>query len=150
MADPVCVTVETELAATADHAFATIVPVDLPRIFARVGLLPAVNATREQSGPWDAAGRTRVVVMGDGSTARERLTADDAPHSFAYRVDGFTGPLARLVDHADGSWCFTPTAADRVHVRWTYSFAPRPRAALLVRLPLAWRRPPGGRATSGR
>jgi hypothetical protein len=137
----IAVSVEAEVAATAEHAFATIAPIDLGRIFVRLGPLPGVRRTREQSGPWDAVGRTRVVELSDGSEARERLTAYDAPRHFGYRVEGFTGPLGRLVGHADGAWLFTTRPSGRVHVRWTYRFAPRPWCGPVVRLVVAplWR-----------
>jgi hypothetical protein len=123
------VTVSAGASAPADRAFRVVAPIDLTRIFHRYGPLPAVAGTREQTGEWDQVGATRVVELSDGSEARERLTAYDAPRHFAYRVGEFTGPLRRLVDHADGAWWFTPAAGDATSIVWTYTFEPRTAAA---------------------
>lgn len=139
----VAVTVSAGASAPPDRAFHVVAPIDLPRIFRGMGPLPAVVATREQTGAWDHAGATRVVELADGSEARERLTTYEPPRRFAYRVGPFTGALRRLVDHADGEWWFTPAGADGTSVVWTYTFAPRSAAARpLVRAIVAplWRR----------
>ena len=139
MSDLVPVTVEHRSTATPETVFAVIVPIDLPLIFHRLGPLPGVASTQEQSGPWDRPGRTRVPHFTDGSTAFEELLEYTHPYSFAYRVSRFTNPTLRLfVDHVRGEWTFTPDG-DATIIRWTYAFAPRHR--LLVRWGLApvWR-----------
>jgi hypothetical protein len=115
--------------ASADRAFLVVAPIDLTRIFHRFGPLPAVVGTREQTGEWDHVGASRIVELSDGSEAGERLTAYDAPRHFAYRVADFTGPLRRLVAHADGEWWFTPAGGGSSSIVWTYTFAPRHAAA---------------------
>jgi hypothetical protein len=140
--DGVAVTVEARTRAPVQRSFAVIAPIDLPLIFRGFGPLPAVTGTREQTGAWDHVGATRVVELADGSEAGERLVAYDAPGHFAYRVGPFTGPLRRLVDHADGAWWFTAAGDDASDVRWTYVFRPRSRlTAPVVRLAIAplWR-----------
>ncbi|HEY5190228.1 MAG TPA: SRPBCC family protein [Solirubrobacteraceae bacterium] len=133
-------TVQAEVRASLEHTFQTIVPIDLASIFHGLGPLPAVVATREQTGAWDHAGATRVVEMADGSQAREELTAYAAPTHFAYRLTDFTGPLRHLARHVDGAWWFS-SANGRTHIRWAYVFEPRWGRAGLIRLAVAplWR-----------
>jgi hypothetical protein len=128
------VTVHASANAPVGRAFHVVAPIDLPRIFRGFGPLPAVVATREQTGAWDHVGATRVVELRDGSEARERLTAYDAPRHFGYRVGPFTGPQRLLVEHADGAWWFAPVGADVTRVVWTYTFRPAGAAAR----PLVW------------
>ncbi len=136
------VTVEAVAAVPRSHAFKTIAPIALEKIFRGLGPLPAVTATREQTGDWDHVGATRVVELADGSEAREQLTAYVEPTHFAYRLGGFTGPLRHLVSHADGEWWFTEADGPRAHVRWRYVFQARPGRRALVRLAIVplWRR----------
>jgi len=68
-------TVSTTIEASIEEAFGQIVPIDLTSIFTGYGPLPAVVQTRDQSGAWDAAGRTRTVAFADGSTAQPIGTA---------------------------------------------------------------------------
>lgn len=135
------VTVETTVSTDAATAFAVIAPIDLSLIFHRFGPIPAVSGTREQTGGWDHVGARRVVELSDGSEAREELTSYDAPDHFGYRVGSFTGPLRRVVEHADGAWWFSPSGAGATHIRWTYTFEPKGALAPVVRLVLAplWR-----------
>ena len=133
--DGVAVTVQGQARAPVERTFATIAPIDLATIFRGFGPLPAVVATREQTGDWDHVGASRVVELADGSEAGERLTAYDAPGHFAYRLGPFTGPLRRLVDHADGAWWFTAAGDGTTGVRWTYVFRPRSPAHRAGRAP---------------
>ena len=116
-------------------------PIDLATIFDRWLVLPGVRGVRSQSGPWDAAGRTRIVMLSDGSEAPERLTAVDRPHSFAYRVGPFPRPLGLLAGAADGAWSFRPAPGGGTDISWTYSFAALPGRGLLLRGVIAplWR-----------
>jgi hypothetical protein len=132
MADYYPVTVERSCQAAPARAFAVIAPIDLSLIFTGWGLLPGVRGVRDQTGAWDAPGRSRYVDLVDGSSATERLTEYTRPHSFAYELTEFTGVLGRLVTRVRGEWTFTPDGA-RSLIRWTYSFFPRPGRALLVR-----------------
>lgn len=137
------VTVEAIAHAPLELAFDVILPIDLPSVFHRVGPLPGVAAVRDQTGDWDAPGQTRTIVLGDGSTARERLTEVDRPDGFAYVVGPFSGPLRWLVDDAEGRWELWGDEADgTTSIRWTYAFRPRGAAEPLVRRVVAplWRR----------
>jgi hypothetical protein len=137
----VAVTLEAEARAGIEQTFTAIAPIALERIFKRFGPMPPVIGTREQTGDWDHAGATRVVELGDGSEAHERISAYAAPQHFAYRVRGFTGPLRLLVEHADGAWWFSPAAGGATQIRWTYVFQPRPVRGWLTLMVVAplWR-----------
>jgi hypothetical protein len=137
-------TVERRLNAGVERVFDEVVAEDvLPRVLHRWGPVPAVTATRDLTGPWDTPGSQRTVVLGDGSTACERVLHWERPAAFAYRVDAFTSPLGRLADHAVGWWEFWEPAGGGSAFRWTYTFELRGRAAALVMWPLvrvAWAR----------
>jgi hypothetical protein len=140
-ASAIAVTVEAEAGASLASAFSTIAPIELEKIFRGFGPLPAVTGTREQTGGWDHVGATRVVELGDGSEARERLTAYEAPTYFAYRLSGFTGAIRHLVTHAEGEWWFFETGNGTTGVRWSYAIHPRAGRAALVRAAIVpmWR-----------
>jgi hypothetical protein len=121
-------TVNTTIEASIEDAFRHIVPIDLTSIFTGYGPLPAVTQTRDQSGAWDAAGRTRTVVFSDGSTARESLTEHEHPNRFAYTIDHFTGVLRLLASEARGEWWFERVSGRKATViRWRYQFVSRSR-----------------------
>lgn len=116
------------IAAPRDKAFSLIVPIDLTTIFTGLGPLPAVKGTRDQTGKWDAAGQTRTVLLSDGSSAQEALTAYQLPLHFAYRVRGFTGILRFFASEAHGEWLFEQEALSQAtSVRWRYEFISRAR-----------------------
>ncbi len=85
-------TVTARTSASPETAFDTIAPVDLAAVFYRFMLVPGVRGVRDQSGVWDTAGRTRVVLLSDGSEVPERLTMVDRPRAFSYRVGPFPRP----------------------------------------------------------
>lgn len=140
-ANGIAVTVSGVARAEPAAAFAAIAPVDLTRIFTGMGPLPGVAGTRGQTGDWDHVGATRTVELSDGSEAREAITAYDAPAHFAYRLDGFSGPLRLVVERADGAWWFSDGMRGGTQVRWTYVFVPRAGRRWLVRAAVAplWR-----------
>lgn len=148
MPPTIAVTVEATVAAPRAALFAWFVPVELPRLLRGYGPLPAVVATSGQTAPWDQVGTSRTVHLADRTTAREAVTACEAPAYFAYRVSDITHPLLRrLVREADGQWWFTdapPTADGRLATRvvWRYTFTARSRAAAVALRPIAavlWR-----------
>jgi hypothetical protein len=138
--DYVPVTVESPCGASPEQAFATIVPIGLPSILRARGPLPGVRGVRDQSGPWNAAGRSRTVELTDGSTAAERIVEYTPPHSFAYEVAEFTGLPRWAGQRVRGEWTMTPDGAGCL-VRWTYSCYPKPGRLPLLRViaPLLWR-----------
>lgn len=135
------VTVEQSSRAPPKLAFEIIMPIDLTLIFQGWGPLPAVVGIDNQPPRWDRAGLSRNPRFSDGGTADEQLTECDPPHSFAYRITGFTNSLGWMVDRIRGEWTMTPDGNGTL-VRWTYSFYPLPGRRFLVRAVLAplWRR----------
>ena len=119
-------TVTTTVEAPRDKTFLHIVPIALTSIFTGYGPLPSVTETLNQTGPWDAAGRTRNVVFSDGSSARETLTSYDYPSRFAYRITELTGVLRLLASEARGEWWFESVPGRAAtSVRWRYEFISR-------------------------
>lgn len=118
------------------RAFDLVMPIDLPSIMLRSGPLPGVAAIREQSGSWDAAGRTRIIELTDGSTMRETIVEHDPGHSFAYRLTELTGLLGALARDVRGEWSFTPDR-DGAIIRWTWEITPKRGRAQLVRFGVA-------------
>lgn len=119
-------TVITTIEAPREQAFLHIVPIALTSIFTGYGPLPSVTQTLNQTGPWDAAGRSRNVVFSDGSSARETLTSYDYPSRFAYRITEFTGVLRLLASEARGEWWFEEVPGrSATSVRWRYEFISR-------------------------
>ena len=103
-----------------EDAFNRTLPLPLPEIFTHwYGPIPPIKAVREQSGDWDAAGQTRVVLMVGGGSAREELTHVDPPRSFKYTLSAIKGPLAALVGLVEGEWRFAP-AGTGTEVTWQW------------------------------
>jgi hypothetical protein len=96
----------------------------LPKVLRRWGPIPGVTGTSGLTGPWDTPGSERLVLLQGGSAARERVLSWERPRRFEYRVDRFSNPLGRLVDHALGTWEFSATERGS-RFRWTYSFHAR-------------------------
>ncbi len=128
--------------ASQEVTFDVIVPIDLSTMFKRWLFIPGVAGVRDQSGPWDTAGRTRTVLLSDGTSAAESLTSVDRPNGFSYRVGPFPRPLGLLATDAVGTWTFTSKGDEVTSISWTYSFQPAPGRGWLVRLVIApaWRR----------
>ncbi|WP_431095420.1 SRPBCC family protein [Polaromonas aquatica] len=119
-------TVVTTVEASREKTFLHIVPIDLTTIFTGFGPLPSVTGSLNQTGPWDAAGRSRTVVFSDGSSARETLTNYEYPSRFAYRITEFTGVLRFLATEARGEWWFESVPGrSATSVRWRYEFISR-------------------------
>lgn len=132
--------VSTTIHAPRAQAFEHIVPIDLASIFTGYGPLPSVSGTRDQTGAWDGAGQTRTVLLSDGSSAQEALTAYHHPAHFAYTVQGFTGILRFLAKEARGEWWFEqhPITRDTA-IRWKYEFISRsPLLAPIVCFMTQW------------
>ena len=132
-ADLFAATVETTSHADAARTFSIIAPIDLTTILTGFGPLPAVAGVENQNGDWDAIGQTRTLRLADGTTAREELTAFEAPHHFAYVVTEFSGPLRFLAREARGDWRFAELSSGETRVLWRYGFRP---TSVLAALPL--------------
>jgi hypothetical protein len=137
-------TVRRAAAVNVEQLFDTVVAEDvLPKVLHRWGPVPAVVGTRDLTGAWDTPGSQRTVELGDGSTACEELLLWERPRRFEYRVDRFTSPLGRMVDHAIGTWSFAEGGDTGSAFEWTYSFhATHALAAVPLRafVPTAWAR----------
>lgn len=127
-------TIEMEVNADRTEAFEHIVPIDLTTIFTGYGPLPAVTATQNQTGAWDATGQTRTVQLSDCSSAQESLTGYEHPRYFSYTLGGFTGVLRFLTTSAHGEWWFDGVAAGRTDIKWRYVFNARSVFAVPVLL----------------
>jgi len=110
---------------TVEDAFGGTLPMPLPTLFRRwYGPIPPVKQVREQTGDWDAAGQTRIVMLAGGGSMREQLTNVDPPRSFGYTLSDIKGPLAPLANLIEGAWIFTP-AGTGTNVTWRWTIHPR-------------------------
>lgn len=110
---------------TQEAAFDGTVPIPLPTLFHRwYGPIPPIKAVVDQTGEWDAVGKTRTVLLTGGGSMREELTHFDAPTSFGYTLSDVKGPLAPLVARVDGLWAFAPTGTG-TKVTWRWTVHPR-------------------------
>jgi polyketide cyclase/dehydrase/lipid transport protein len=125
MAQPLVVEQSRAMPVTGDAAFDGTVPLPLPTLFHRwYGPIPPIKEVVDQTGDWDAVGKTRTVVLTGGGSMRERLTSYDPPRSFGYTLSDVKGPMAPLVDHVDGLWSFEP-AGTGTRVTWRWTIHPR-------------------------
>jgi Polyketide cyclase / dehydrase and lipid transport len=127
-----------------EKAFDGTLPLPLPKIFSHwYGPIGPIKEVRDQTGGWDTAGQTRVVMLTPSGSFHEELTSLDPPHSFGYALTGITGPLGLLVGRADGQWRFTPSgsAASGTVVTWRWNIHARSAltAPLLPALGLLWK-----------
>lgn len=138
---PVTVTVEGTAATSAQAAFDAVVPIELASAFTGWGPFPAVTGVEHQPGAWDAAGKTRTVLLKGGGKMRERLVEYEPPMRCAYEVLPHAGPLRHLVERINGQFVFRELHLGQTSIAWTYEFVPRRRSrpVLLLLAPL-WRR----------
>ncbi|OBI47543.1 hypothetical protein A5707_18890 [Mycobacterium kyorinense] len=124
-----------------DDAFAGTLPVSLPALFRRwYGPIPPIKQVRDQTGEWNAAGQSRVVLLTGGGSMREQLTSVDPPWSFSYTLTDITGPMSPLVSKVEGEWLFAPAGAGST-VTWRWTIHPRSvlSAPLLPVFGLLWK-----------
>lgn len=108
----------------------------LETVLRDAAMLPGVSRTTGTTGPWDAAGSTRIVHLTDGNTCRETVKVATAPDYFAYRLTEFSNPMiSMLVKEANGQWWFTDEGS-RTRAKWTYTAESRFFLATLVLLPV--------------
>ncbi len=120
------------------RAFDAVLPMPLPQLFARrAGVLPAVTATRDQVGSWDAAGDARTLELADRSTVRETLLTVRRPAEFTYRLADPTGPMKAVIGAVEGRFGFEK-AGTGVRLTWAWSIRPASRLATPL-LPLVER-----------
>ncbi len=124
-----------------EKAFAGTLPLPLPKIFSHwYGPIGPIKEVRDQTGEWDTAGQTRVVMLTPSGSFHEELTSLDPPHSFGYALTGVTGPLGLLVGRADGEWRFAASGSETtVTWRWNIHARSALTAPLLPVLGLLWK-----------
>ena len=115
------------------RTFDILTPSDPSRFYPRFRVIPAVTSVSDQSGPWDAPGRTRTLHLSDGSTVVETTTDVQRPGLFAYELTDFTKVFGPLVDHARAEWRFDPDDGG-TRITWTYTFYGRPGRGWIVGL----------------
>lgn len=110
---------------TPADAFARTISMPLAELFtSRSGPIPPISETREQPVTWNTVGQSRLIVLADGGTMRETLTAVDPPHSFGYDITDLTGAFKLLVSSASGRWAFDPDGTG-CRVTWSWTVHPR-------------------------
>jgi len=124
-----------------ERVFEYVLPVDLSTVIKRWGPLPGVKGTRDQSGAWDHVGATRTVLLEDGSSGREELTAYNPPHHFGYTLT-LGPPTSFLASEAAGTWWFFPTEDGGTEIEWAWALAPRPGMGAFIQFVLTplWER----------
>ncbi|CAN5250965.1 hypothetical protein BH11ACT4_BH11ACT4_20840 [soil metagenome] len=124
-------------ASTPKQAYEISGPVEPTRFYPKFGPLPAVVAVRDQSGSWDATGRSRRLMLSDGGHVVETITNADSPTYFAYELSDFQKLFGMLVTGARAEWRFERVETG-TRIRWTYTFFGKPGrgwvVALIVRL----------------
>jgi hypothetical protein len=132
MARSVVVEQSRAIPVAVEDAFSKTIPIALPVICSRrYGLIPPIKGVQDQTGDWDAAGQTRVVLIAGGGSMREKLTSVDPPRSFAYTLSDVKGPLAPLVSTVEGKWSFAP-AGTGTTVTWQWAIHAKSVAAAPV------------------
>jgi Polyketide cyclase / dehydrase and lipid transport len=125
MAQPLVVEQSRAIPVTSEAAFNGTVPMPLPTLFRRwYGPIPPIKSVVDQTGDWDAVGKTRTVVLTGGGSMREQLTSYDPPRSFGYMLSDVKGPMAPLVSRVEGLWSFEP-AGTGTRVTWQWTIHPR-------------------------
>ena len=132
MAQPLTVERSREIPVDVQQAFDGTLAIPLPTLFRRwYGPIPPISKVSNQTGQWDAVGKTRIVTLTGGGSMREELTHLDAPHAFGYILSEIKGPLAPLVNRVDGEWLFAP-AGHGTTVTWRWTLHPRSRLAAVA------------------
>lgn len=113
------------------QAYEASAPLDPTRFYPRFGPLPAVIEVRNQSGRWNAVGRTRTLMLSDGGHVVETITDTNSPTLFAYELSDFQKLFGSLVSGARAEWRFEPSDGG-TRVRWSYTFFARSARGWLV------------------
>jgi hypothetical protein len=129
MAQPLVVEQSRAIPVSPQAAFDGTVPIPLPTLFHRwYGPIPPIKAVTDQTGDWDAVGKSRTVLLTGGGSMREVLTRYDAPTAFGYSLTDVRGAMAPLVDQVEGLWSFDPVGTG-TKVTWRWTIHPRSRFA---------------------
>ncbi len=129
MTEPLTVEQSHTIPVDVQQAFDGTLQIPLPTLFRRwYGPIPPISRVRDQTGDWDAVGKSRTVTLKGGGGMREELTHLEPPHAFGYILSDIKGPLSPLVKRVDGEWVFAP-AGDGTTVTWRWTIHPRSRLA---------------------
>lgn len=142
MSSPYLLSSSTVVPASLDVAWAGVLDAPLEVLFTeRAGLIPPIKECTGQDGGWDAVGKTRTVVLQDGTSNLETLVEYSSPGTYRYQLSDFTGPLKGLVAGVDGQFSFVPEG-DGTRVTWSWKIHPRNPIArgFLPVLGFFWRR----------
>ncbi|ARC56972.1 hypothetical protein AS850_07755 [Frondihabitans sp. 762G35] len=112
-----------------DTAWAVGTPMTPVGYYPKYGPLPAVVGVRDQTGPWDAVGQTRQLLLSDGSSVIEHLKQIEKHATFVYELTDFTKILGRLVSGGRAVWVYRAEGSGTT-IRWSYSFFARPGMGL--------------------
>ncbi|MET3962263.1 hypothetical protein ABIE44_002197 [Marmoricola sp. OAE513] len=142
MTSPYLLSFSTVVPASLDAAFTGVLDAPLETLFTeRAGVIPPIKECTGQDGGWDAVGKTRTVVLQDGSSNLETLVEYSRPGSYRYQLSDFTGPMKALVAKVEGQFTFVPEG-DATRVTWSWKIHPTNPLARQV-LPVVgffWRR----------
>jgi hypothetical protein len=95
-----------------------------------------VASSSGRTNSWNVPGATRIVLLTDGTSTRETVTAATAPDYFAYRLTEFSSRSLRLlVREARGQWWFTDDGTG-THAKWTYTAESRGPLTALILMPV--------------
>lgn len=142
MSTPYLLSSSTVVPNTPDVAFAGVLDAPLEDLFPdRAGLIPAVKECTGQDGGWDAVGKSRTVVLADGTSNLETLVEYSKPGNYRYQLSDFTGPMKALVAGVDGQFSFVPEG-DGTRVTWSWKIHPTNPVArgILPVVGFFWRR----------
>jgi hypothetical protein len=132
MANP-SATVEGVTLAPLDRAWAIGTPMTPVGFYPKFGPLPAVLDVHNQTGPWDAVGQTRQLMLSDGGSVIEHLVHVDKPESFIYELSDFQKLFGKLVAGARAEWEYSSEGTG-TRIRWKYTFMPYPQGRIPVAL----------------
>lgn len=124
------------MTATPKQAYDISGPLDPTKFYAKSGPLPAVVEVRNQTGSWDTAGRSRMLMLSDGGHVIETITDANSPAYFGYELSDFQKLFGALVDHARAEWRFIGEG-EGTSIRWTYTFFAKPGRGWMVRMIVA-------------
>ncbi|MFL6158526.1 MAG: SRPBCC family protein [Marmoricola sp.] len=128
MTAPYLLSSSTVVPATLETAFDGVLNAPLEKLFPhRAGLIPPIKECTGQVGAWDTVGKTRTVVLADGTSNTETLVEFSRPGNYRYQLSDFVGPMKALVAGVDGQFSFVP---DGSGTRVTWSWAIRPTNAV--------------------
>jgi len=119
--------------ATPKEAYDISGPLDPTKFYPKSGALPAVVEVRNQTGPWEVVGQTRMLMLSDGGHVIETITDTDSPTYFAYELSDFQKLFGRLVKGARAEWRFE-REAEGTSIRWTYTYFGKPGRGWIIAL----------------